>query len=144
MVKNYDPKEVSIIIGGNIATGFADGTYLMVERNNPSWNLNIGSDGEGVRAKSNDKSGRFVLTLQQGSPMNDILSGFYQADELASSGTFSVLVKDNNGSSLHAAASCWVVQPASAEYAREIGSREWTIETDALETFIGGNFTAEL
>jgi hypothetical protein len=144
MVKSYDPKEVSIIIAGNITTGFADGTYLVVERNNPSWNLSIGSDGEGVRAKSNDKSGRFVITLQQGSPMNDILSGLYQADELGSGGVFSVLVKDNNGSSLHAAATAWVIQPASAEYAREIGSREWTIETDSLEHFVGGNFTAEL
>lgn len=138
-VKNYDPKEVSIIIAGNIASGFADGTYLSVERNNPSFNLNIGSDGEGVRAKSNDKSGRFTLTLQQGSAMNDILSGLQKADELSSAGVFSVLVKDNNGSSLHAAETAWITQPAGAEYAREIGSREWILETDNLETFIGGN-----
>lgn len=143
MVKSYDPKEVSVIIAGNIATGFADGTYMMVERNNPSWNLNIGSDGEGVRAKSNDKSGRFILTLQQGSPMNDILSGLQKADELNGAGVFPVVIKDNNGSSIHAAETAWVIQPASAEYAREVGSREWTIETDNLETFIGGNFNTE-
>jgi len=142
MLREYNPKEVSMIVAGNIVTGYADGTYLSVERNNPSFNLQIGSDGEAVRAKSNDKSGRITITLQSGSPMNDILSGLWKADELNSGGVFTVLVKDNNGASLHSAETAWIVQVANAEYTREASSREWIIETDNLESLVGGNFAA--
>jgi len=139
MLRTYDPKSVSIIVGGNIMTGLADGTFLTVERDEDAFALNIGSDGEGVRSKSNNFSGTFTLTIQQGSPSNDVLSAFAQADELSGSGVVSVLVKDNNGNSLHVAETAWVQKAADAEYARESGDREWVIRTDKLTTFVGGN-----
>lgn len=142
MLRNYNPKEVSMIIAGNIVTGYADGSYLTIERNEDSFTLQIGSDGEGVRSKSNNRSGRFTFTVQQGAAINDILSGLLAADEARGAGTFSVLVKDNQGTSIHAAATAWVVRSPSAEYARDVGSREWIVETDNLRTFVGGNFAA--
>lgn len=139
MLRTYDPKEISMIVGGKIISGYADGSFLTVERNNPSWNLQIGSDGEAVRAKSNDKSGKFTITLQQGSPLNADLAAFAKSDEVNGGGVFSVLIKDNNGTSLHSAETAWIVQPSTSEYARENGSREWVIETDNLESMPGGN-----
>ena len=138
-VKTYDPSQVAIIIGGFPVTGFADGSFVTVERNEDAFALYVGTDGEGTRAKSNNKSGRITITLAQSSDSNAVLSGFAQADELSNSGVVPVLVKDNSGQSLHSAETAWIVKAANSEYAREVGTREWVIETDVLVTLPAGN-----
>ena len=139
MAKTYDPKQYSLIVGGHIVGGFADGTFLTVARNNDTWALTMGADGEGARAKSNDKSGTLVFTLLQTSQSNSVLSGFHNADELNNAGQVPVLVKDNNGDTVIEATTAWVRKPADVELAKEITSREWTIETDNLTMLVGGN-----
>ena len=138
MAKSYDPKQYSLIVGGHIVGGLADGTFLSVSRNNDTFTLSMGADGEGARAKSNDKSGTFVFTLLQSSLSNDVLSGFHNADELNNGGQVPVLVKDNNGTTILQANTAWVRKPADVELAKEITGREWTIETDNLQMLVGG------
>lgn len=139
MAKTYDPKQYSLIVGGHIVGGFADGTFLTVARNNDTWALTMGADGEGARAKSNDKSGTFVFTLLQTSNSNSVLSGFHTADELSNGGQVPVLVKDNNGDTVLEATTAWVRKPADVELGKEITAREWTVETDNLSMLVGGN-----
>lgn len=138
-VFTYDPKQVSVIVGGQIGQGFADGTFVKVERNDPAFNLKVGVDGEGTRAKSNNKSGKVTITLMQSSSFNDVLSGFAAADELANAGVVPVLVKDNSGRSLFACATAWVQKYPDSEFAKEVGTRTWVLETDDIEIFVGGN-----
>lgn len=138
MAKTYDPKDYSLIVGGHIVEGFADGTFLTVARNNDTWALSMGSDGEGARAKSNDKSGTFVFTLMQTSKSNDALSAFHNQDEINNSGQVPVLVKDNNGNTVLEATTAWVRKPADVELGKEITNREWTIETDKLFMLVAG------
>ena len=138
MAKNYDPKEVSVIVGGHIVTGYADGTFLTVSRNKDAFTLGVGADGEGARSKSNDKSGRLTLTLLQSSASNDVLSGFATADEIANGGQVPVLVKDNNGTTIVEAATAWIVKKADVEYSHEITNREWIVESDRLDVLVGG------
>lgn len=138
-VREYNPAEVNLIVGGNIIQGYAEDTFVVVARNEQSFTLNIGSDGEGVRSKSNNFSGTLTLTLQQGSPSNDILSALNQADELNGGGVVSLLLQDANGTSLVAMETAWIQRPADQEFARESGTREWVIETDRMTTFVGGN-----
>lgn len=137
--KTYDPSQVAIIVGGFQITGFADGSFLTVARNADAFALYVGTDGEGTRAKSNNKSGRITLTLAQSSDSNAILSGIAVADELSNNGIVPVLIKDNSGNSLYAAETAWIVKAPDSEFGREIGSREWIIETDNLAVFVGGN-----
>jgi hypothetical protein len=137
--KTYDPSQVAIIVGGFQITGFADGSFLTVARNTDAFALYIGTDGEGTRAKSNNKSGRITLTLAQSSDSNAILSGIAAADELSNSGIVPVLIKDNSGNSLYAAETAWIVKAPDSEFGREVGAREWIIETDNLAVFVGGN-----
>lgn len=138
-MKTYDPSQVSIVIGGHTLSGFADGTFVTVVRDEDSWSLAIGTDGEGARAKSNNKSGTITVTLLQTSDSNRILSDFALADELSNSGVFPLLVKDASGNSLYTAETAWVQKPADSEFAREVGNREWTIRTDNLQVYVGGN-----
>lgn len=137
-VKRYNARDVLVIVGGAPMEGFADGEFVVVERNEDSFSLVVGADGEGARAASNNKSGKLTLTLLQTSKSNAVLAALNQADELTGSGVFPVLVKDNNGADLHEASTAWIAKPAPAPYGKTISNRQWVIETDSLITFPGG------
>ena len=138
-VKVYDPKNVSVIVGGKILSGFADGTFIKAERNEQAYTLKVGVDGEGARAKNNNKSGKLTFTLMQTSSSNDVMSAYAAADELGNGGAVPVLIKDHNGSSVVTALTAWVQKLPDLEDAKEISMRTWVMETDELIMFIGGN-----
>lgn len=135
----YDPKSVSIIVGGKIMHGFADGTFVNVERNEQAYNLKVGVDGEGTRAKNNNRSGKITITLMQSSESNDVLSSFATADELSNTGVVPFLMKDNLGRTVCTALSCWVQKVANSEMAKEVGMRTWVLESDEVTILVGGN-----
>lgn len=135
MLRTYDPKEVSFIYAGSIIEGYADGTFLSIERNEDSATYQRASQGGGTRTLSNDKSGRFTITLQQTSPSNSTFNTQVQAMELSGGGIASALLKDNSGSDLASGAKSWVVKPSNMEYGNDLSNREWILETDNLEIF---------
>lgn len=138
-VKTYDPGAVDLVVVGIPITGYVDGTFINIGRNNPAFTDGTGSQGEGWRAKSNDKSGICTLTLLQTSATNDALSALAALDELSGDGVGALLMKDNSGRSLYAAETCWVEKLPDSEWARSISGREWIIKTDNLEVLVGGN-----
>ena len=139
VTKSYDPAEVAVIVGGHAVQGFADGTFVTVARTNDTFTGVSGASGEYARAKSNDRSGTFTITLMQTSLSNGVLQGFATADELNNAGTFPVLVKDNNGNDLYSGEICWIQKPSDAEYGKEISEREWVIMTSELIMAHGGS-----
>src|SRR6185437_2707302 len=128
-IKNYDPKKIAVIFGGQPITGFAEGTFT----------LQVGADGETTRIKNANMAGKITVTLMGSSASNDYLSGLAITDRLTGTGTFAGLVKDARGTSLNAAATCWVQKVQSSEFAKENpGNREWVVATDELIAFVGG------
>lgn len=138
-LKNYDASQVSIIVGPSVITGLVAGSFVSVERYEDSFNTQVGREGEVARSKSNNRTGKITLKLQQTSPSNAILSALNILDELSGAGVVPVLVRDASGNSLHAAAEAWIKKPANAEYGKEAGEREWVIECADLETAPAGN-----
>ena len=138
-VSTYRPQDVAVIVGGHILSGFADGSFVNVERNEDSFSLTVGSDGEGCRGANNNRSGKFTFTLGQWSKSNTFLTALITSDELSGDGIIPVLVKDNSGTSLHSAEEAWVVKPAAAGYDREPQNREWVVETHLMVTAPGSN-----
>ena len=92
-VRTYDPKQVIITVGGVPMSGFSDGTFLEIDRNEPTWNMVVGADGLVTRGKTNNFSGTMTLTLKQSSPSNDVLSGFMAIEEASNGVVFPILVK---------------------------------------------------
>lgn len=137
-VKNYDPAEVSLIVGSHIVQGYGPDTFVKFARNNDAFTRVSGADGEGTRSKSNDRSATLEITLMQTSISNDILTGFALADEVNNGGTFPVLMKDNNGTTKHASEISWVRKIADSERAKEAGTVTWVIEMNEHVPFIGG------
>lgn len=138
-MKTYSPKKVLISFNGVPLSGFADGTFIEVDRASDTFKTEVGSDGEGARTALADKSGTITVTLMQTSASNDVLSNALLTDELTNLGTGACFIKDASGRTLCAAAEAWVMKPAKAGFAKESGSREWVIATTDLTMFSGGN-----
>lgn len=139
MAKTYNPKRVQLAIGPHIVTGFADGTFIQVDRNADQFQVVVGADGEAARAASADKSGTVTVTLMQTSASNDFLSAALNTDELTNLNTMPLLMKDISGRTLVQAAEGWVKKYATIEMGKEIVSREWVFETGELLITEGGN-----
>lgn len=139
MAKTYNPKKVAVICGGFELKGFADGTFVNIAMNEDQWSLQVGTDGEGTRSKSNNHSAQVTMSLMQTSDSNQVLQAFWNSDRVSDGGVFPLLIKDNSGRSLWAAEQAWIKKQPDAELAREAGAREWVIETDNLIPFEGGN-----
>jgi hypothetical protein len=120
-------------------SGFADGTFVSVERSTDSFTKVSGADGIVSRAKTNDRSGSLKFTVAQTSPSNDILSAFALADEINNKGVVPVLIKDNSGRSVYISAFGWVKKPPTSEFGKDISSREWDLDLADLDVFLGGN-----
>jgi hypothetical protein len=137
--RSYDPAQVILNVNGVDASGFADGTFIKVERNVDAFSLVVGADGEATRVKSHNRSGRFTFTLQQSSPFNDYLSSLASADETSSTGVAPILVKENGGKTLAQASKAWVVKKSAVEFGKESGTREWIMETGDMALDVGGS-----
>lgn len=134
----YDPSDV-VVTFGSIISGFADGTFVKISRNEDAMTLTVGADGLGARARNNNKSGTITITLMQTSQSNEILSGLAIDDELTASGVLPVLVKDKNGQTLAMGASGWIKKIPDVEFSKDIATREWVIEVEKLNLFVAGN-----
>ena len=140
-VGNYDPKEVSVIVNGHTLQEFAEGTFINVTRDSNSSEDVSGADGYVARAKQNDKRGNIVVTLQQTSISNAILTRLLKGYEQGSgegNTPFPSLIKDNLGNDVHSASQSQVLKPADAGYAKNIETRAWTIRAFDLEIGSGG------
>ena len=137
--KTYDFKQVACILGTRQITGFAEGDSISVEYESNLFNTVVGADGEATRAKANNRSAKITLRMLKTSLGNDILNEYYQADLLSNGGTFPFMLKDNNGSELHAAEQCWVEKEPSTPFGQDAPIREWTLRTSFLVSTFGGN-----
>lgn len=136
-ISTFDPKQLIITWGEFRISGFAPGTFVNVERNEDSFTLTVGSDGEGARARSNDNSGRVTLTLLQTSLSNQQLSQALFQDELTCGGVRPLLIRNIKGTDLYQAETSWLMKPSSAGYSSEIEPREWVLESDNLRMNVG-------
>jgi hypothetical protein len=140
MLRTFDPNQVSVIFGGIIG-GYADGTFISVEQNEDSFGLVVGTDGEGCRSRSNNRSARVTITLGQWSASNQALSAIHNADILTpgGDGILPFILKDNSGTTICSAEKAWITKPPSVSYGRDPESREWVLETDNMIWNVGGN-----
>lgn len=138
-MKTYDPKQVIVTVGDKQITGFAEDSMVEVDRLEDAWALTVGVDGEGTRAKSNNKAGTITLRLAASSDSNAVLGGFAIADEVSNAGLVPVLIKDKSGQDIVVASQAYVKKMPTREFARENTTNEWVMETDNLVMSLGGN-----
>lgn len=90
-VRQYDPRDVSVVVDGHIVVGFAEGSLVQAEKNEDDVSMYVGSQGEVTFVDSADNTGTITLTLKHDSPSNRKLMELRNDKE-----PFSVRVTDKN------------------------------------------------
>lgn len=138
-MKTYDFKQVQVIFGGNILTGFAEGDAIQLTPNADAFTLKVGADGETSRSKSNNKSRGLKLKFMQTASANDILSGIHNTDLENNSGVRPLMIKDLNGNSLVTERQAFIGKAPDESWGAEAGDREWTLVLPNPFVVTGGN-----
>jgi len=139
MVKHYNAKDVHVIVGARVLSGFDENSKVTVARSNDSYAKITGVDGETTRSKINDNSGEITLQLMRSSDDNDFLSELAIRDELSGDGVVTVTIKDQNGTTLHFTPSAWIRKPPDDAVEKEANAREWIFDCADLNMFSGGS-----
>ncbi len=138
-IQTYDPKDIILTVAGSIITGYAQDSFIEVDRESSQVEDEVGAEGDVARRITNDKRGSITVTLLQTSKSNLVLSALAKVDELTGNGIFPVVVKDNRGSDLHLAPNSWITKMPRTVYRSGIEGREWIIRTNNLQMVVGGS-----
>lgn len=136
--KVYDPHQLSVVFGVTPINGFAEDTMISIDVEEPQYNATTDIHGNVTRFRVNKNMAKITITLTQSSPSNDVLSSFVEADRINNSGTFPVMIKDPNGTTLFSSTSSYVEQVPSIEFGNDNKNREWLIRATSINNFIGG------
>ena len=136
--KTFDPAQISVVFGTSPIVGFAEDTMINVEIEDPQYNDNTNIHGEVTRYKVNKNTAKITITLTQSSSSNDLLSNYVELDRVSDAGSFPVMIKDPNGTTLLTSTSAYVKQVPAVEFGAEAKTREWIIQATSLNKYVGG------
>jgi hypothetical protein len=141
-MKNHDPKRYVLVFKGHQLRGYADGTFIEVERLTDTFSESVGAQGDVVRIKSHDRRGTVTAQLQSASPSNDVLSAWAIAGEegnTVDADVGALLVKDLNGTTVASAMEAWIVKPPNIGVATDHSPRQWVFRCANLKMLVGGS-----
>lgn len=139
MPDTYGAKDISISFLDNLISGVADDSFVTVTMNTDAFSLEMGAQGDGVRVRSEDESGKIKIVLLQTSASNDVLAAALAADRAAGTGIGPFFLKDTGGRTFVHCNGAWVTKSADCEYGKGLSGREWTLESDKVEIFVAGS-----
>lgn len=137
-LRNYSPDRVTISFKGITITGFADGTFIEVEREVDTFTKKVGSLGDVARTKSLNKSGKITITVMDTHPINDALSAVITDDEQdgLSFGPFSL--KDLAGLTEVRATEAWCMRIPKVTRAQASANVVYVFEAASIFIIHGG------
>lgn len=145
-IGNYAPDDFSIVISKNgynhTVTGFADGTFVSMERLVPTSEPYQGvGDNAFARTKRRVTAMSVTITLHQTSPSNTLLQALQNADAQAQGNewVFACTIKDTSGQTVLSSKNAIIAAPANANFGSTIDTRDWVIHMFGSDLFIGGN-----
>src|SRR5690554_1830224 len=146
-IGNYSPDDFSIILSkGDFVhkiTGFADGTFISMERIIPTSEPYQGvGDNAFARTKRKITSMNVTISLHQASPSNLVLQKLQDADAAdpqSNEWVFNCTIKDLSGQTVMSTANAIIMAPATAAFSTSIETRDWGIFMFGTDLQIGGN-----
>ena len=119
-------------------TGYADDTFIEIERDEDGFTFMTGALGDTTRVRSLNRSGKVTFTLMALAPVNDLLADAAQEDEDTGEGYGPLQIVDLNGTMLVSAANAWISKRPKIERAREATTVQWVLQCADLVVFEGG------
>ena len=146
-IGNYSPDDFSIVLSkGDFVhkiTGFADGTFISMERLVPTSEPYQGvGDNAMARTKRRINSMNVTVSLHSASPSNYVLQKLQDADAadpMSNEWVFNCTIKDLSGQTVLSTANAIIMAPATAAYSTTIETRDWGIFMFGSNLQIGGN-----
>lgn len=137
---SYIPESVNCLIAGMIPiTGFVDGTFISVDKDEMPYSSIRMPDGTIARKKNTSQTYTITITLHNGAETNNLLTKMWQIDELTDRGKFPLLIKDQSGSDLLFSTESWIEGIPSMTKSNAIDSRVWVIKSAYALINVGGN-----
>lgn len=125
-MEEYNPKDVNLILGGVVLTGYAEDSFITAERMEDSFTEYIGAKGEVSTSENANKTGEVTVTLASTSPSVSYLNEL--ALKQGEQAVVSMQIVDlNNDTTKISGNEARVRKPASMEYGKEVGEREFVI-----------------
>lgn len=145
-IGNYAPDEFTIILSkGDFIhriTGFADGTFVSMDRLVPTSEPYQGIGGNAFgRVKRSVTAMNVTITLHQYSPSNTVLQALQTADANVPGNdwVFSCTMKDTSGQTVVSSSNAVIAAPPNASFSGSTETRDWNIYMFGSDLFIGGN-----
>lgn len=138
-VKTFDPKMVVITFGVIPISGYAEGTFVSVNRSGDAFAKSKGAGGDVERINRNQGDFEVTVTLQQTASTNAELSAALAADQVTNAGVFPLTIKDLLGKTLFFAPQAWIRKDPEWEDGDDLNSRAWTFDTGIGANLVGGN-----
>src|SRR5688500_18008985 len=105
---NYHPDQVVLSFMGVTFRGYAEGTFIEIEREEDGLIDYTGSLGEVCRTKNLNLVGEVVVTLMASSPVNDLLTAIALADQQSGLNYGPLICKDLNGTMRCFSPEAWI------------------------------------
>lgn len=139
VMRTYIPSEVKTTFRGVEITGYAEGTFIEVERDEDGFMKYVGSGGDVCRTQNLNRSGKVTITLMMSASSNDVLSASYDLDDRDGNAFGPFSMKDLNGTTRVHSAEAWISKLPKVERGKEHATVQWVLECADLEIVVGGN-----
>ena len=145
-VGNYGPDQLTIVLSKgdflHTVTGFADGTFISMDRLVPTSDpyQGVGSNAF-MRVKRSVTAMNVTMTLHQGSPSNFVLQALQQADAdvIDNTWVFNCMIKDVTGQTVVSSSNAIIAAPPNVSFSTTVESRDWAIYMFGSDLVVGGN-----
>lgn len=147
-IGNFAPDEFTIIISQgefvHQVSGFADGTFINMERITPTSEPYIGAGKSGAfgRTKRSITAMNVNITLNMYSQSNTVLQQLQLADArdvFSNDWVFNCTISDPSGQTKMSTSSAIIIAPPTVNFGTSTETRDWTIYMFGSDLFIGGN-----
>ncbi len=142
----YSPNDITVVITRedglvHIIGGYSEDQMVTVEPAAESFTMYTSADNKSTLLFNANNSATVMLTLNQTTVSNDILSQLYEEFRASKSPSklFTITVKDNNGRSMYVSPQAFIGKRPSAIFANSMQNRDWTILCHDMQQFSGGN-----
>lgn len=142
----YSPNDITVTLtrGDGFAHtvgGYSESDMVSVEPAAEALTMYTSADNKPTLIFNANNSATVMLTLNQTSASNDVLSWLYEELKARKSPDklFSVMIKDQNGRSMYTSAQAFIGKRPTASFSNSMNNREWTILCADMQQFSGGN-----
>lgn len=124
------------------ASGYADGVFITIKPQKPSFTTKEGTDGTVTRSKTNSRLVDIVIrTMSSNSATNGFLSALLSNDQAQpnGAGVGPFVYEDLQGTTKYSCSKCWVTAVPDFSRDREANEVEWKLTGLRSVAVIGGN-----